>query len=192
MKSLALSLLLLVNSPAFAAEILAIDSSHSAVTFSWSHFGISNPVARMERIEGKVLLDRTDMTKSSIAVTLPLDGLRTGNTFLDGRLKTDEFLDAARYPSITFISTKVERLGDNALRVTGDLFVHGVTKSIVLDTRINRIGDNPFRGSKAVVAGFDADVVLRRSDFGVSKYVPAVTDQLLVHITLGAQTKGLD
>jgi polyisoprenoid-binding protein YceI len=185
MKHPVLLLLLLVNLPASCAEMLAIDTGHSAVIFSWSHLGISNPVARLEKIYGNVLLDRADLTKSSVSVTLPVDGLRTGIEFLDKRLKTAEFLDASVFPNIVFTSTKVEWVGERALRVTGDLTVHGVTKSIVLDARINKIGEQEH--SAHAIAGFDADAVVRRSDFGVHKYVPAVTDELLVHITLAAE-----
>jgi polyisoprenoid-binding protein YceI len=164
--------------PALAAESLAIDPDHSAVVFSWSHFGISNPVARLEKIDGSVTLNRSDLTKSSVNVKLPLSGLRTGVERLDARLKKPEFLDAAKYPDITFRSTRIEKVGAAALKVIGDLSVHGVTKSVALDAKINRLD--------ATTAGFDADVTIRRSDFGVSKYVPAVTDRLRVHITLDA------
>src|SRR5450631_687463 len=129
-----LSLALLFTSlPALCAETLPIDPSHTAVIFSWNHRGFSHPLARLEEISGSVLLDRSDMTKSSVSVTLPLAGLRTGNDVLDRRLKGAEFLDAATYPAITFKSTKIETVGANALRVTGDLSVHGITKSVALD-----------------------------------------------------------
>ena len=180
MKRLACWLLLIPGLPAFAAESLAVDPTHSAVIFSWSHFGISNPVARLEKIAGTLNLDRTDLTKSSIAVTLPLSGLRTGVERLDARLKTPEFLDAARFPEVTFKSTRITATGDQRLRIVGDLSVHGVTKPVALEVRINRID--------ATTAGFDADVTIRRSDFGVTKYVPAVTDELHVHITLDAHS----
>ncbi len=176
-------MLMLVNLPARCLEILPIDASHSAVTFSWNHRGFSHPVARLEQIHGSVLMDKADLTQSSVSVTLPLGGLRTGDDYLDKRLKGAEFFDAARYPEITFTSTKVETAGPDALKITGDLVVHGVTKSVVLDATINKISDDA--GDKPT-AGFDAAVMLRRSDFGVSKYVPMVADELLVHITLEA------
>lgn len=182
MKRLALTILLLASLPAFATEKYTIDQGHSFVTFGWNHFGFSNPTARFEKVEGVVNLDKTDITKSSVSVTLPLDGLHTGVEKLDAHLKTDEFLDAAKYPTITFNSTKVEKVGADGLKITGDLTVHGTTKSVTLNGKINKIGDNPMM--KVASAGFDADVVLKRSDFGVTKYVPAVSDTIPVHITL--------
>jgi len=191
MKRLALSLLIFASLPAFAldkpaaaaaAQTYNIDAAHTVVTFGWNHFGFSNPSARLEKVDGALLLNQADITKSSISVTMPLDGLHTGVEKLDAHLKTDEFFDAAKYPTITFKSTKVEKVGAEGLKITGDLTVHGVTKSVTLNGKINKIGENPMM--KVASAGFDADVVLKRSDFGVTKYVPAVSDEIPVHITL--------
>jgi polyisoprenoid-binding protein YceI len=169
--------------PAFSTESLPIDPSHSAVIFSWNHRGLSHPVARLEKLRGNVLLDRTDLSKSSVSVTLALDGLRTGDDVLDKRLKGAEFFDGVRFPEITFRSTKIEVVGRHALKITGDLSVHGVTQPVVLDTKINKIIAD---ANNKLAAGFDANVILRRSDFGLSRYVPMTSDELSVHITLEA------
>jgi polyisoprenoid-binding protein YceI len=187
---------LLASLPTFAApgaqgpvyEKYDIDASHSGVVFGWNHFGFSNPTARFDQIEGSVLLDEADLTKSSVSVTLPVEGLDTRVAKLDEALKSPDFLDAAKYPTITFKSTKVEKTGDNTLKITGDLTVHGVTKPVTLDARINKIGIFEIPGViKAQAAGFDATTVIKRSDFGVTKYVPAVSDEIPVRITLDAK-----
>src|ERR1700761_6313012 len=113
-----------------ATEPYAIDGSHSDVVFGWNHFGFSNPTARFDRIEGSVLLDKADLTKSSISVTLPLESLDTGVAKLDEELTGPNFFDAAKYPTITFRSTKVEKTGETRLNITGDLTVHGVPKPV--------------------------------------------------------------
>ena len=87
-------------------------------------------------------------------------------------------------PTITFKSTKVEAAGDNKLRVFGDLTVHGVTKPVVLDTTINKIGEQPM--AKRAAAGFDATTTIKRSDFGVGKYAPNVSDEVIIRITTEA------
>jgi polyisoprenoid-binding protein YceI len=188
--------LLLASLSAFAAngakvpavEKYAIDSSHSGVVFGWNHFGFSNPSARFDKIEGSVLLDKADLTRSSVSVTLPLEGLDTGVAKLDEELKGQDFLDTAKYPTITFTSTKVEKSGENGLKITGNLTVHGVTKPVTLDAKVNKIGIFEIPGvMKAPAAGFDATTVIKRSDFGVTKYVPAVSDDIPVHITLDAK-----
>jgi polyisoprenoid-binding protein YceI len=171
-----------------AAERYDIDASHSGVVFGWNHFGFSNPTARFDKIEGSVLLDKADLTKSSISVTLPLEGLDTRVAKLDEELKSPDFLDAAKYPTITFKSTKVEKTGENSLKITGDLTVHGVTKPVTLDAKVNKIGIFEIPGViKAQTAGFDATTVIKRSDFGITKYVPAVSDEIPVRITLDAK-----
>jgi polyisoprenoid-binding protein YceI len=196
MKRLALITLLFVSLSVFAAdgvrvpvgERYDIDASHSGVVFGWNHFGFSNPAARFDQIEGSVLLDKADLTKSSISVTLPVEGLDTGVAKLDEALKGPDFLDATRYPTIAFKSTRVEETGENALKITGDLTVHGVTKPVTLDAKVNKIGIFEIPGViKAQAAGFDATTVIKRSDFGVSKYVPAVSDEIPVRITLDAK-----
>ena len=196
MKAAALITVLVASTAVFATggttapagERYAIDATHSGVVFGWNHFGFSNPTARFDRIEGSVLLDKADLRRSSIAVTLPLEGLDTGVAKLDEVLKGPDFFDAARYPTITFKSTKVERAGENGLKIAGDLTVHGVTKPVILQARINKIGVFEIPGVvKAQAAGFDATTVIKRSDFGVTKYVPAVSDEIPVHITLDAK-----
>jgi polyisoprenoid-binding protein YceI len=196
MKRLTLITLLLASSFVFAAdgvkvpvgEKYDIDPSHSAVVFGWNHFGFSNPAARFDKIEGSMLLDKADLTKSSISVTLPVEGLDTGVAKLDEALKSPDFLDVTRYPTIAFKSTRIEKTGENVLKITGDLTVHGVTKPVTLDAKVNKIGIFEIPGViKAQAAGFDATTVIKRSDFGVSKYVPAVSDEIPVRITLDAK-----
>ena len=196
MKRLTLITLFFASAPVFAAdparvpaaERYDVDASHSAVVFGWNHFGFSNPTARFDKIDGSMLLDKTDLTKSSISVTLPVEGLDTGVTKLDEALKGPDFFDEVKYPTITFKSTKVEKAGESGLKITGNLTVHGVTRPVTLDARVNKIGIFEIPGViKAQAAGFDATTVIKRSDFGVSKYVPAVSDEIPVHITLDAK-----
>jgi len=133
-------------------------------------------------------LDQADLTRSSVSVTLPLEGLDTRVAKLDEELKGPDFLDAARYPAITFKSRKIEKSGDNDLKITGDLTVHGVTKPVTFNAKVNKIGIFEIPGViKARAAGFDATTVIKRSDFGVAKYVPAVSDEISVRITLDAK-----
>jgi polyisoprenoid-binding protein YceI len=184
MKRLLLPLLLLPCLPAFCAAKLTIDPDHSAVIFHWSHHGVSNPVARLEKMDGKLVLDDADITKSSVFVKLALDGLRTGVDALDKRLKTPEFLDAAKYPDVTFKSTSIEKGPGDALKITGHLSMHGVTKPVVLAAKINKIVMND--AAKTTGAGFDASTTIRRSDFGIDKFVSTVSDELFVRITVDA------
>ena len=182
MKIRALLLASIVAVPAYGADTLEIDPEHSAVLFSWNHIGISNPVARLEKIQGTVILDQVDPAKSSVTVTMPLDGLRTGSEALDKVIKRDTFLDAERFPEITFKSTGLKMTGPKTFKLSGELTAHGITKPVILDAKVNGIAPNGFSG--VLQAGFDADVVVRRSDFDAARFAPAVTDELKVHITV--------
>ena len=183
MKSVLFALFMLDNFSAKASEVLKIDALHSAVVFSWNHFGFSNPLARFEQIEGELRLDTKALDKSNVSVSLAVEGVRTGVPSLDKRLKAPEFFDAAAHPSITFKSTGVELLAHDRLRITGELSMRGVTRPVVLSAKLNKI---QAEGDKLGRAGFDAEATLRRSDFGLDRYVPAVSDEIGVRITLEA------
>ncbi|ALN89832.1 MULTISPECIES: YceI family protein [Lysobacter] len=167
-----------------AALTYKIDPNHTDVVASWSHFGFSNPIAHFGKVDGSITYDPAKPAASKVEVTIPLDGLDSHVGDFDEHLKSADFFDAAKFPTITFKSTKVEAAGDKKLKVTGDLTVHGVTKPAVLDVNINKIGEQPM--AKRAAAGFDASTTLKRSDFGIGKYVPNVSDEIKIHITTEA------
>jgi polyisoprenoid-binding protein YceI len=170
-----------------AIVALPIDQSHTAVVFSWSHHGFSHPIARLEQLSGTLLWNRLDLAGSSVQVTLPLEGLRTGDDALNRRLRGADFFDAANYPTIAFKSTEiVQKAGTNEFTIVGALTVRGVTKSVTLLAKINQVEQEP---GELPRTGFDADGVLRRSEFGLSRYVPMVGDEIAIHITLEAHVE---
>lgn len=185
LRRLLLTALFAVSASAIAApQTFTIDPNHTQVAFTYNHFGFSNPTGRLEDIKGTVVVDQADWGRSSVNVTMPLSGLHTGVPKLDEHLKTPDFFDAAKFPDVTFKSTKVIKTGADTLDIAGDLTAHGVTKPVTLHARINKIGENKMIGSQT--AGFDADTTLKRSEFGLAKYVPMVSDEVKVHITLSA------
>ena len=164
-----------------AADKYTFDPGHSQINFSWNHFGFSNIWARFDKFDGELLLDTQDLTRSSVSVTIPLSAIDTDVEKLDEHLKSADFFDAAKFPNITFKSTKVEKAGEGKLKVTGDLSIHGVTKATVLDVTVNKIGQHPMMKDDA--AGFDASATIKRSEFGVGMYAPNVSDEIAVRIT---------
>lgn len=158
-----------------------LDPHHTMVLFSWNHFGFSNPTADIGIADGALVFDQQDPAKSSVQVSMPLSLLDTHVTALDQHLKEADFFDADKYPLITFKSTAVQPLGDNKFKVSGDLTVHGVTKPVVLDATLNKVGAHPMTKVQAI--GFDATGTLKRSDFGLGAYVPMVSDEIQLHIT---------
>ena len=185
-QTLLASSLALVASAAVAAPVsYTIDPNHTNVLFTWNHFGYSNPTGNLGGGSGTIVFDQKNPSASSVEVTFPLSALDTHVAKLDDHLKASDFLDAAKYPTITFKSTKVEKAsGDKAYTVTGDLTVHGVTKPVVLAATLNSAEVHPM--SNVPTIGFDATATIKRSDFGVGAYVPKVSDELKVHITTEA------
>ena len=175
------SALALVTAPAFAATY-TLDPGHTQVVFSWNHFGYSNPTAQFRKIEGTLEFDAANPTKANVKVTIPLNSVNTNVEKLDEHLQAADFFDSAKYPDAVFKSTKVEKgTSENQLKVTGDLSLHGVTKPVVLDVTVAKVGEHPMR--KAPAAGFDATATIKRSDFGITTYVPMVSDDIKLRIT---------
>jgi polyisoprenoid-binding protein YceI len=175
------SALALATAPAFAGTY-TLDPGHTQVVFSWNHFGYSNPTAQFGTVEGTLDFDQANPTKASVNVTIPLASVNSNVEKLNEHLQSPDFFDSAKFANATFKSTRVEK-GATAdhLKVTGDLTLHGVTKPVVLDVTVNKVGEHPMR--KAAAAGFDASTTIKRSDFGINKYVPMVSDDIRIHIT---------
>lgn len=161
-----------------------IDPTHTATVFSWSHFGFSTPSANFSNIQGTINVDNEKPANSSVNVTIPLSSLNTNVAALDEHLKKAEFFDAINYPNITFKSTKVESLGNNQYKITGNLTVKDVTKPVVLDAVLNKQGEHPMTKLQSI--GFNATTSFDRSAFGVGAYVPNVGDKITVNITTEA------
>lgn len=161
-----------------------IDPTHTATVFSWSHFGFSTPSANFSDIQGAINVDNDKPANSSVNVTIPLASLNTNVKALDEHLKKAEFFDAINYPNITFKSTKVESLGNNQYKITGNLTVKDVTKPVVLDAVMNKQGEHPMTKLQSI--GFNATTSFDRSAFGVGAYVPNVGDKITVNITTEA------
>ena len=187
MKRLLLTAALLT---AFAAPLAAapvtykIDPNHTDVTAQWSHFGFSNPIAHFGDVDGAITYDPDNVGQSSVEVVLPLSGLEAHVPAFNEHLRSDDFFDAANHPQVTFKSTRVEAAGEGKLRVIGDLTIRGITKEVVLDTTINKVGEQPM--AKRPAAGFDATTTVKRTDFGLGLYAPNVSDEVQIRITTEA------
>jgi len=156
----------LVMVPALAhAADWEIDSAHSAAQFSVRHMMVSNVKGELGKVSGVVRLDDKDVTKSSVEATIDVNGINTREAKRDQHLKSPDFFDVAKYPSITFKSKKVQKAGAGKLKLTGDLTLHGVTKEIVLDVVFppGEIKD-PYGNLRR---GASATAKLSRKDFGL-------------------------
>ena len=172
--------LLLTSAPLFATTY-TLEPNYTQAVVQWNHLGFSTPSAQIGQGEGTLEFDAADPTKSSVKVTMPLRTLSTSVPDLDEHLRSPDFFDTAKFPLATFTSTKVEKASaPNQLTVSGDLMLHGVTRPVTLVATVVRIGLNP-RNSLPTI-GFDATATLKRSDFGLGKFVPQVSDAIPIHI----------
>ncbi|EPQ3776057.1 YceI family protein [Acinetobacter baumannii] len=161
-----------------------IDPTHTATVFSWNHFGFSTPSANFSDIQGVIKVDNAKPANSSVNVTIPLSSVNTNVPALDKEFQEEAWFNAAKYPNITFKSTKVETKDKKHFKITGDLIVKGITKPVVLDAVLNKQGEHPM--AKVPAIGFNATTSFNRSDFGLGNYVPNVGDKITVNITTEA------
>ena len=176
--------LLFVSASAFATTY-TLDPNHTQAQFVWNHFGFTNLTAQFGKVEGSLEFDAADPTKSSVTATISIASVDSNVKKLDGELVGPDYFDAAKFPTATFKSTRVEKgATPDHLKVTGDLTLHGVTKPVTLDVTVVKVGDHPMR--KAPAAGFAATATIKRSDFGITKYVPMVGDEVKLNIVTEA------
>ena len=161
-----------------------LDPNHTDVIAQWSHFGFSNPSAHFGKADGSLVYDADNVGASSVQVTLPLAGLNSFVSDFDDHLRSADFFEAEKFPNATFKSTKVEAAGEGKFTVTGDLTIKGITKPVVLAVTLNKVGEQPM--AKRAAIGFDATGTVLRSDFGLGKYAPAVSDEVKLRITTEA------
>ncbi|ENU89493.1 hypothetical protein F884_01862 [Acinetobacter sp. CIP 102143] len=185
-KTLSLGLAVAIaSSVTLAAPVdYKIDPTHTATVFSWNHFGFSTPSANFTDIQGVIKVDNAKPANSSVEVTIPLSSVNTNVPALDKEFQEEAWFNAAKYPNITFKSTKVETKDKKHFKITGDLTVKGVTKPVVLDAVLNKQGEHPM--AKVPAIGFNATTSFNRSAFGIGNYVPNVGDKITVNITTEA------
>jgi polyisoprenoid-binding protein YceI len=142
-----------------------IDPAHTDVAFEVKHLMISKVRGRFGAVTGTIHLDPADLTASSVVAEIDVTSISTGQEQRDGHLRSADFFDVEKYPSITFRSTRVESAGDDRYRVTGDLTIRDVTREVVLDTVDEGRGGDPWGGQRA---GFSATLKVDRRDFGLT------------------------
>lgn len=156
------------------AGTYTLDKSHASLLFRVNHLGFSHWTARFTRFDAQLQFDPRDPTKSSVKVTVDPKSIASDNA-PEGFMETltgPEWLDAGKYPQMTYRSTKVERAGANGLKITGELTLHGVTKPVTLMATYNGgYAGHPFDPHARI--GFSAKGTLKRSQFGVAYGIPA-------------------
>ena len=162
----------------------AVDPSHTYVTFSYLHQGLSYPLLRATEIDGELRLDVEEMANSRADIAVRADlGVRTNTSYFDAELASPKFFNAGKYPHITFTTDNYEVISDTTGKLAGRITVRGITKPLTLDVTINGAMEHPM--AKKSVIGVTASGQLNRSDFGLDRFIPAVADR--VHIAIEAE-----
>jgi polyisoprenoid-binding protein YceI len=177
--ALALSAL---TASARAADNYTFDPAHCSATFRIEHVGISWVQGRFDTIAGTCTVDSEDASKSSFALTIQTESIDTNQPQRDKHLRSPDFFNVKQFPILTFQSTKVAKI-DAGLEVTGDLTLHGVTKSVTLVLHGGKTAEFP-KGTQRI--GFFAGLILKRTDFGMNTMVGPVGDGVPVFVSFEA------
>jgi polyisoprenoid-binding protein YceI len=162
-------------------SIWQLDPNHTLVEFSAKHMMVTTVKGRFQSVRGTIILDEADPSRSSVEVEIDAASLVTGVEYRDNHLRSADFLEAEKYPLITFKSTHIEPTGDNHAKIVGALTIHGVTREVVLDSELTGRGKNPM-GQE--ITAFDARTSINRKDFGLNWNVALETGGWLVSETI--------
>jgi len=181
---LAAGLATMAMSPALSAEKYAFDPSHSQILFSYDHLGFSTTWGLFSGFEGVIMLDEADPSKSTVSTSFNAKDIITGWDARTAHFLSGDFFGADANPTVTFESTAVEVTGAETAKITGDLTMNGVTRPVVLDASLNRKAQHPMASKPWI--GFDATTTIKRSDFDMGMFAPAVGDEVTVMISVEA------
>ncbi|MCK8493636.1 YceI family protein [Spirosoma sp. RP8] len=154
-----------MEAQATTATTWVIDPSHSEVQFKVKHLMVSTVTGLFSQYEGKLEMVGDDFDDSKITFSADIASISTGNEQRDGHLKSAEFFDAEQFPQLTFTSTKFTKTGDDTYDLTGDLTLHGVTKSVTLKAEYGGQMQDFYGQTKA---GFEVTGVIKRKEFGLT------------------------
>ena len=173
-----------VISPVLAAPATyGVEPNHTFPRFSYSHLGFSTQQSRFDKTTGTVVFDKEGKT-GSVDITIDTRSVNTGSALFNQHIQSEDFLDTAKHPAVTFKSSKVVFDGDKPVSIEGDLTMKGVTKRVTLT--VTRFLAAPHPIQKKDTIGADAYTIVKRTDFDMGKYAPAVSDEVRIDIAIEA------
>jgi polyisoprenoid-binding protein YceI len=176
----------LLTAPAAFAEPekYVLDASHSQVLFSYDHLGFSTTWGMFSGFEGEIMFDQDAPANSSVTVSFPVRSMFTGWEARFNHFMADDFFGADESEMVTFTSTGIEVTGEDTANITGDLTLNGITRPVTLVAELTQTGNHPMANKPW--AGFNATTTLKRSDFELGLFAPAVSDEVEVQISIEA------
>lgn len=163
------------------AGTYAVEPEHTQIVWGVSHFGLTTFYGTFSGVSGRLTVDPKNPGASTLSVSVPVASVLSTSAKLDGMLKGPAWFDGKKYPVLNFVSTKVTQTGAGTARVDGTLTMHGVSKPETLAVKFNGAAINPIDHSYSI--GFEASGTVRRSEFGVTAYVPVVGDDVTLMIS---------
>jgi polyisoprenoid-binding protein YceI len=163
--------------PAWAADSYTIDSDTSLPTFEVSHLGFTTQHGRFDKVSGTIVLD-LPRHSGSVEFTIQTDSLDMGSKAWTAHLASEGLFNVAKYPTMVFRSDRLNFQGDAVVGADGTLTIVGVTRPVHLTVQHFRCGAHPV--SHRALCGGDVNTTLKRSEFGLGKYLPAVGDEVTV------------
>jgi polyisoprenoid-binding protein YceI len=183
-KLVAFAVAVSLSSIAFAApETYVIDPNHSMPRFEYSHFGYSTQLSRFDKASGKITIDRAAKT-GSVDVTIDAKSVNTGSALFNQHIQDVDLFDTAKYPTITFKSSRMKFDGDKVVSVDGNLTVKGVTRPVTLTVISSLCMPHPM--AKKDACGATATAKIKRSEFNAGKHAPYVSDEVTLTIPVEA------
>ena len=149
---------------ASAQTTWTIDKNHSTIGFSIDHMVISEVDGKFDDFDGSLTSSKDDLTDATISFTAKTASINTGVDRRDNHLRSGDFFDAEKFPEMTFKSSSFKKVSDGKYSMTGDLTIHGITKSVTLDVKFNGTVDT----GKGIKAGFKVSGVIMRKDWGLT------------------------
>ena len=174
------------TAPVQAAETYKIDPAHAFVYYKANHFGWSMNMGRFNKVSGSFVLDEKNPGNSKVTVEIDAASVDTNHAARDKHLRSADFFNAKEFPTIKFVSTKVEKTGDRTGKMTGNLTMLGVTKSVTFDFKWGK--RSPHFRTKKVHTGFSATVTINRADWGMKKFPDAAIGH---NVTLFLEIEGI-
>ena len=165
-----------------------LDPAHGKITWSLSHLGFSTYYGQITDVAAEAVLDPQEPARSRISARIGTASVSGLHEKLDEHLKKPEFFDVAAFPQATYVSTSVEPTSPTTARIQGELTIKGITRIVAVDATFNQAGPHPV--DRTYTVGFDGRAVIRRADFGVSAFLPALGDE--VHLRLEGEFKAVE
>lgn len=172
----------LFSSPAVAqVEKYDFDKAHTQILFFVNHLGFSNSMGKFLDYDGHFTFDRTTPQNSAIDVSIKTASIEMNDEKWNAHMKNEDFFNVEKFPTMDFKSTAIAVTGENTADIVGDLTILGVTKPVTLSVVHNKSDAHPFAPDR-FVAGFSATAKIKRSDFGMTYGLPAVSDDVEIRI----------